>query len=436
VATWTIKRDRSGETLVQLLKQQPVSWLDLWLQAARAARLVAAEHRAPWVKRVAVGTGAEGEPLVVVVVDQATASRRRELPVECNHFAVKVREEHAMVSIARRQPGMTSDELADIEERAGRGDMEGQYLAGCARHDDDNMELRSPGEALRWLNLAAAQGYGPAWRRLGYIAVIEEKNQAKGVELYTRAAEAGDVDGAISLASLLMGSVPAEPGVAAVQLNLNAAEHWARFAADKGNPGGMCLLASVLLRADFSGDREEGCGWFHRASSISFLRTLATLREEIQTGRMVLVLSNAYVAGEAPAFPFSTRSNRLVPGASIDELQRLARQSSLDAIHDLGVECFFDGDRRFARPPRGDGRSIKAAHGHFSFAGQRGHPLAAFSLGCLLVTEAGFMDLKEAAKYFAVAARHRVEGARDAQDWLDRWCRLEVIHPGPTKLSG
>ena len=184
--------------------------------------------------------------------------------------------------------------LAALRQAAQAGDAESQYLLAqhCAQGATANM-----GDAVRWWEAAAVQGYAPAQCAIGLQWLSGrhlERNVLRALEWLTLAAEQNDARAQWNLGSLYASGAPgvakdliqafecchraanlefvpaqATLGVLYARMGEHAkALHWWGLAADNGDAEAQFNLATVLLAgAHGKPDAERAFHWFHAAAS-------------------------------------------------------------------------------------------------------------------------------------------------------------------------
>jgi len=183
--------------------------------------------------------------------------------------------------------------LSLLVNAAQAGDAESQYRLA---QQYAQSQFGSQVDALRWLEVAAAQGYAPAQAELGlqYLSgKNSERNPAKAVEWLQLAASQGDARAQWNLGSLYASGatgvtkdvvlafewchraanlefVPAQAtlGVLYARMGEHArALHWLKLAAGNGDAEAQFNLASALAKGpDGTPDMQSAFHWFYAAA--------------------------------------------------------------------------------------------------------------------------------------------------------------------------
>lgn len=313
---------------------------------------------------------------------------------------------------------MRRAELEALERQASAGDRDSQYLAGCARHEDDNETLRDMNRALRWLRLASTQGDARADRRLGYIHCAELHDLSEGLAHYLKGAQRGDGASAMSAGALLADATylrEHHDPLRALPLFEQA------FALEQ--PHADLRLGLLLLRAGFERrDPERGAQLVARASAHDFVRTLFELTDDLSAGRLVPLRYSTWTPEGTPPFPFAPPSVRLLPEADLEALNAGARSGDARAAHDLGVLCLSTPTRSGADRAR----ARAAAFGHFRAAARENVPEGQFAFACLSLSDRTFANDQLAVRALACAAREGHVDAHRALQWLETNRRLSM----------
>lgn len=143
---------------------------------------------------------------------------------------------------------------------AGLGD--GQAAFAVARTLlDDNAPTANKAEARRFLEQAASAGHGPALYNLGVMAIDGEiKDYKKAAELFRKAMEQGDIDGAYALSFLLREGL-------GVEKNPEAMLQALKFAAERRHNAAEVDYAIALFNGNgVEKDEKAAAVWFTKAA--------------------------------------------------------------------------------------------------------------------------------------------------------------------------
>lgn len=146
----------------------------------------------------------------------------------------------AAIEEAEPEQAETPDEVVDrAMELFGRGDVVG---------------------AMQVLEPVAEQGYPRAQVRLGYI-YDQSRYYNEALRWYRQAAEAGNIEAAMSLASMYVAGEGTEP-------DPEAAGQWMRQAADSGEARAMMSIADAYEhgRLGLEVDTAQAVDWYKRAA--------------------------------------------------------------------------------------------------------------------------------------------------------------------------
>lgn len=275
---------------------------------------------------------------------------------------------------------MRRDELEALERRASAGDMDSQYLAGCARHEDDNESLRDMNRALRWLRLASRQGDARADRRLGYIHVVELRDLFEGLSHYLKGAQRGD-----GLSAQSAGHLLATPQYLREHHDPLRALPLFEQAAAAGAPRATVPLGLLLLRRGFErADPHRGARLVEQASAEDFVQALLELTDEVDAGRLVPLRYVTWAPDGTPDFPF------------------------LIACEDAAARAVDFG--RLREAAAGDDQ-----------------PDSQFAFACLSLSHPAFKNDRQAVRALARAAHAGHVDAHRALAWLGTNRRLSVL---------
>lgn len=207
------------------------------------------------------------------------------------HFAKNIGE--TMLSAAKEELDKDEPDYAAAEtlltELAEDGNAEAQYLLARVYRDADD-PIHDVAKYAEWIQKAAANGYEEAqkmiereakqtdaWAEQGSsqgmcMAALEyasgktlsglphEKDVLKAIELYEKAFEAGDVDGAIGLARLY------EEGEG-ISVDLPKAHEWTLKAAERGDVSAQVYAGIQLLTGrGVCEDKIAAVRWFRKAA--------------------------------------------------------------------------------------------------------------------------------------------------------------------------
>jgi uncharacterized protein len=285
--------------------------------------------------------------------------------------------------IIHTHEAMTTADLAATVQRAERGDVEAQLLAGMTYRAgkvvtrDFNQAIEwfrkaaaknhpmaqnvlglmyasgegvpaDPAVAVQWFGKAAAQGYGAAQSNLGWVYYTGSgttQNPAEAVRLFRLASEQGNASGQNRLATAYFQG-------AGVQKDERQAFEWYRKAAEQGEALAQRNLAQMYnygigIKRDFG----EAARWYRKAA-------------EQGDALAQLDVAVAYYTGEG------VKKDK-------DEAEKWLRKSSEQgyAIGTFYLARWYM-DRR-------DPLSHRAAMDKFELAAKQGYPVAAYRLGLL-----------------------------------------------------
>jgi uncharacterized protein len=150
------------------------------------------------------------------------------------------------------------DQLSQLQTDADNNDPKAQvrlsklYFSGHCVSQDIN-------EGAKWLARATKLGYGPAQRGMG-LMFYTERQYDKAAELFRQAAEQGDAQAQILLASMYLDGKGVEKDDA-------EAAKWAKLAGKQGNAYAQALLGSMYYDGKgVAKDDSEAAKWARLAA--------------------------------------------------------------------------------------------------------------------------------------------------------------------------
>ncbi len=257
-----------------------------------------------------------------------------------------------------------SEALRWAELALAEGTVEPAVILGEAMLEGDDPALADPALGRRLLEraVAAAPGSVKALNRLGAACAAGiggpvEPEKAFG--LFLRAAEAGSVTAGIRVASAYLNG-------SGVARNPAEAYHWYRLAAASGSRDAMLDLARMYASgAGTSIDAEQSFVWFHRAAELGSV-------EGMQEVGKALVAGYGTVRDEAQGEAW---------------LERAAAGGSVGAMYDLYSYHSLSEDRA----------SREKALGWLARAAENGSAAAMFRLAVIIRDDPRFADRREEA---------------------------------------
>lgn len=139
---------------------------------------------------------------------------------------------------------------------AERGCAEAQCNLGTAYFAGDGVTPDNA-QAVKWLTLAAEQGYLAAQVKLGVWYYYVTNENAEAIKWYTLAAEQGDADSQFTLGNIYKNNNTTQ--------DIAEAKKWWSLAAEQGHADAQCVLGLSFL-TDAEPDYEEGVKWLTLAA--------------------------------------------------------------------------------------------------------------------------------------------------------------------------
>ncbi len=278
----------------------------------------------------------------------------------------------------------TPEFVAQCRARAEAGDAEAQVIYGTALANGWGVE-KDLAKAVEWYTKAAKNGNAGGQVNLGvcyFFGRGVEKDKSKSIVWWRKAAEQGNAD-----AQWLLGICYANGK--GVEKDFPKAAEWFGQAAENGNPGGQFELGvCYFFGRGVEKDKSKGIEWWRKAAEQGF--------PDAQHN-----LGWCYANGEG------VEKNM---AKAVEWYLKAAKQGVAAAQHNLGA-CYADGE--------GVEKDMAKAVEWFTKAAEQGYALAQLCLGMQYANGEGVeKDMAKAAEWYTKAAK---QGNADAQFNLG-WC--------------
>ncbi len=218
--------------------------------------IVVSRHRKPTYEE-------EGESMDSVLVETSKAETQKvvETNISPSHREQEVATSPSSSTGEAETPSTESSEIAELRNKAVRGDANSQYILGM-HYDEGNGVAKDPVEAMRWYWKAAAQGHGEAQCNLGACYEYGEgttQNFAEAAKWYRKAAEQG-----VGMAQYNLGLCYYNGK--GISQNYVEAANWFRLSAEQDNADaqynlGMCYYHGQGVNQDYG----EAVKWWRKA---------------------------------------------------------------------------------------------------------------------------------------------------------------------------
>ena len=157
-----------------------------------------------------------------------------------------------MTDPSENVPEVTETTYEDNINSAEAGDAQAQYLIAQCYREGKGVQKADFQKAYEWHKLAADKGYVMSLRRLAYFSVKGWGTVVdfdKAIELWTKAANCGEVSSAFNIA------VTYERGCSNIPVDTDKALFWYHWASSRGHTAAMNNLGLLLDKLHISGSR-------------------------------------------------------------------------------------------------------------------------------------------------------------------------------------